>query len=279
MTRGDRPASRRASDDAADPLDEALRQIGADMLDEPVPERLRQILRQAQRGASPTRARRPRPPAARDRAPLSRCRADTGASSRAAARSGGTQPTGAGPSPRPDGWRSAAASDLGTALLPAPPRRRGLDQALLDETLAQARALPEPAQPRGRPPRRGAGGGALARPRPRPPVNVKSVSKSVIAALVGGGDRARRAGWRRAAGRAGARRPGAGRRRSADRRDHPRSSADHARRARAHLGPQLRPLGEQRRLGALRADPAVRRRAGRRACCTRPAAITCSRRR
>jgi hypothetical protein len=48
MTRGERPASRRASDGAADPLDEALRQIGADMLDEPVPERLRQILRQAQ---------------------------------------------------------------------------------------------------------------------------------------------------------------------------------------------------------------------------------------
>ena len=48
MTRGERPASRRASNDAADPLDEALRQIGADMLDEPVPERLRQILRQAQ---------------------------------------------------------------------------------------------------------------------------------------------------------------------------------------------------------------------------------------
>jgi hypothetical protein len=51
MTRGERPASRRASDSAADPLDEALRQIGADMLDEPVPERLRQVLRQA-RGES-----------------------------------------------------------------------------------------------------------------------------------------------------------------------------------------------------------------------------------
>ena len=51
MTRGDRPASRRARNDAADPLDEALRQIGADMLDEPVPERLRQVLRQA-RGES-----------------------------------------------------------------------------------------------------------------------------------------------------------------------------------------------------------------------------------
>jgi hypothetical protein len=47
MTRGDRPASRRARNNAADPLDEALRQIGADMLDEPVPERLRQVLRQA----------------------------------------------------------------------------------------------------------------------------------------------------------------------------------------------------------------------------------------
>ena len=40
--------SRRARNDAADPLDEALRQIGADMLDEPVPERLRRVLRQAQ---------------------------------------------------------------------------------------------------------------------------------------------------------------------------------------------------------------------------------------
>jgi hypothetical protein len=48
MTRGEKPASRRAGNNAADPLDEALRQIGADMLDEPVPERLRQILRQAQ---------------------------------------------------------------------------------------------------------------------------------------------------------------------------------------------------------------------------------------
>lgn len=48
MTRGERPASRRAGNNAADPLDEALRQIGADMLDEPVPERLLQVLRQAQ---------------------------------------------------------------------------------------------------------------------------------------------------------------------------------------------------------------------------------------
>jgi hypothetical protein len=66
MTRRDRPASRRASEDAADPLDEALRQIGADMLDEPVPERLRQVLRQAQRNAEaePDAAagRRPRGP-------------------------------------------------------------------------------------------------------------------------------------------------------------------------------------------------------------------------
>jgi len=53
MTRGERPASRRAGNDAADPLDEALRQIGADMLDEPVPERLRQILRQAQGRSEP----------------------------------------------------------------------------------------------------------------------------------------------------------------------------------------------------------------------------------
>jgi hypothetical protein len=38
MTRSDRPARRRASNNGADPLDEALRQIGADMHDEPVPE-------------------------------------------------------------------------------------------------------------------------------------------------------------------------------------------------------------------------------------------------
>jgi hypothetical protein len=48
MTRPEKPARRRAGNNAADRLDEALRQIGADMLDEPVPERLRQILRQAQ---------------------------------------------------------------------------------------------------------------------------------------------------------------------------------------------------------------------------------------
>lgn len=50
MTRGDRAAEPRASDDAADPLEEALRQVGADILVEPVPERLRQVLRQAQEG-------------------------------------------------------------------------------------------------------------------------------------------------------------------------------------------------------------------------------------
>ena len=63
MTRGERPASRRAGNNAADPLDEALRQIGADMLDEPVPERLLQILRQAQGRSEPrpeaTNPRRP----------------------------------------------------------------------------------------------------------------------------------------------------------------------------------------------------------------------------
>ena len=48
MTPTEKPVRRRASNHAADPLDEALRQIGADMLDEPVPERLRQVLRQAQ---------------------------------------------------------------------------------------------------------------------------------------------------------------------------------------------------------------------------------------
>jgi hypothetical protein len=53
MRRRDRPANRRASNDSVDPLDEALRQIGADMLDEPIPERLRQVLRGA-RGASET---------------------------------------------------------------------------------------------------------------------------------------------------------------------------------------------------------------------------------
>jgi len=55
MTRRERSASRRTGNDAADPLDEALRQIGSEMLDEPVPERLRQILRQALRGAGEER--------------------------------------------------------------------------------------------------------------------------------------------------------------------------------------------------------------------------------
>jgi hypothetical protein len=48
MTRGDRSAERPTSDDVVDPLEEALRKVGADILDEPVPERLRQVLRQAQ---------------------------------------------------------------------------------------------------------------------------------------------------------------------------------------------------------------------------------------
>ncbi|MGH6920961.1 MAG: hypothetical protein ACREJ0_25035 [Geminicoccaceae bacterium] len=52
MTRGDRPAERRASKGAADPLEEALRQIGADILEEPVPERLRHVLRRAQEGSA-----------------------------------------------------------------------------------------------------------------------------------------------------------------------------------------------------------------------------------
>jgi hypothetical protein len=62
MTPGDRPAPGRARDHAADPIDEALRQIGADMLDEPVPERLRQILRQARgnSGSEPDPATGPR---------------------------------------------------------------------------------------------------------------------------------------------------------------------------------------------------------------------------
>jgi hypothetical protein len=50
MTRRERSAEREASNDPVDPLEEALRQMGADMLAEPVPERLRQVLRQA-RGA------------------------------------------------------------------------------------------------------------------------------------------------------------------------------------------------------------------------------------
>ena len=50
MTRREKPVRRRASNNGADPLDGALRQIGADMLDEPVPERLLQILRQARGG-------------------------------------------------------------------------------------------------------------------------------------------------------------------------------------------------------------------------------------
>jgi hypothetical protein len=48
MTRGDRPAGRRASEQEADPLVEALRQVGAEILDEPIPERLRDVLRRAQ---------------------------------------------------------------------------------------------------------------------------------------------------------------------------------------------------------------------------------------
>jgi hypothetical protein len=48
MTRGDRSAERPTSGDVVDPLEEALRQVGADILDEPVPERLRQVLRLAQ---------------------------------------------------------------------------------------------------------------------------------------------------------------------------------------------------------------------------------------
>lgn len=56
MTRGDNPGRPRAGSNAADPLDEALRQIGADMLDEPIPERLRQVLRQARGGESESRS-------------------------------------------------------------------------------------------------------------------------------------------------------------------------------------------------------------------------------
>jgi hypothetical protein len=51
MTRRDRPVRRRATGGPLDPLDEALRQIGAELLDEPVPERLLRVLRHA-RGRS-----------------------------------------------------------------------------------------------------------------------------------------------------------------------------------------------------------------------------------
>jgi Anti-sigma factor NepR len=51
MIRDERPAKGRVSDDEPDPLDAALRQMGADILDEPVPERLRDLLRRA-RGES-----------------------------------------------------------------------------------------------------------------------------------------------------------------------------------------------------------------------------------
>jgi hypothetical protein len=51
MTGRDRPVRRRATGGALDPLDQALRQIGAEMLDEPIPERLLRVLRQA-RGRS-----------------------------------------------------------------------------------------------------------------------------------------------------------------------------------------------------------------------------------
>ncbi|HEX5080261.1 MAG TPA: hypothetical protein VFV80_14005 [Geminicoccaceae bacterium] len=45
MKESEGPRERRAGVDSIDPLDEALRQIGADMLEEPVPERLRRVLR------------------------------------------------------------------------------------------------------------------------------------------------------------------------------------------------------------------------------------------
>jgi hypothetical protein len=51
MTGRDRPARRRSTGGALDPLDEALRQIGAELLDEPVPERLLRVLRQARGGS------------------------------------------------------------------------------------------------------------------------------------------------------------------------------------------------------------------------------------
>jgi len=47
MARDDRPAKGRESVDEPDPLDGALRQMGAEILDEPVPERLRELLRRA----------------------------------------------------------------------------------------------------------------------------------------------------------------------------------------------------------------------------------------
>ena len=47
MTRDNRPAKGRVSDDEADPLDAALRRMGSDILDEPVPQRLRELLRRA----------------------------------------------------------------------------------------------------------------------------------------------------------------------------------------------------------------------------------------
>jgi hypothetical protein len=51
MTGRDRPVRRRATGGRLDPLDEALRQIEAELLHEPVPERLLRVLRQA-RGTS-----------------------------------------------------------------------------------------------------------------------------------------------------------------------------------------------------------------------------------
>ena len=51
MTGRDRPVRRRATGGPLDPLDEALRQIGAELLQEPVPERLLRVLRQARGGS------------------------------------------------------------------------------------------------------------------------------------------------------------------------------------------------------------------------------------
>jgi hypothetical protein len=51
MTGRDRPVRRRTTGGPLDPLDEALRQIGAELLHEPVPERLLRVLRQARRGS------------------------------------------------------------------------------------------------------------------------------------------------------------------------------------------------------------------------------------
>ena len=53
MKRRDKSANPASADGSADPLEEALRQVGADILNEPVPEALRRVLRGDRPGSEP----------------------------------------------------------------------------------------------------------------------------------------------------------------------------------------------------------------------------------